>query len=277
MLGNLYFIYKSVTKTKRRIPAMNNSYFELEIKGNKNMSKKYFTLMELLIVIAIIAILAAMLLPALMNAKASAYKIVCAGNLSQILKSQLMYSNDNNEYLWLTFNNETWARCLLGGSDGSKAVYITGKDMLVCPSTVLKSFESDSKVYGMYGGYLEQASDYAGMCATTGDFMVSGSSASSTFYRTQKFLVPSSFVLDADTQYGANTQTASDIGKPNWAFCSKQMPTKKNGVSILHFGTANCAFVDGHVEALNKKELRNSNTQIKYIVDYRSKLMISNP
>jgi len=73
--------------------------------------RRGFTLVELLVVIAVIAVLAGMLFPVFLGAKKAAQRAQCQSNLAQIAKAFESYTGDyggcypnlDNQYLWAGF------------------------------------------------------------------------------------------------------------------------------------------------------------------------------
>jgi prepilin-type processing-associated H-X9-DG protein len=90
-------------------------------------------LIELLVVVAIIAILAAILLPTLQNAKEAARRTQCMNNLRQLGISFLSYSDDNNGWLPTPTFAEMWNIGYPWGTtfqpfDNRNGVFFTGME-----------------------------------------------------------------------------------------------------------------------------------------------------
>ena len=97
------------------------------------MSTKKFTLIELLIVIAIIAILAALLLPALSSARDKAKRIQCMSNLRQVGTSLQSYAGDYNGWLQTNANFGTGDAALCKILMPDYLPTEQAKKLLVCP------------------------------------------------------------------------------------------------------------------------------------------------
>lgn len=118
-----------------------------------------FTLVELLLVIAIIGILAALLLPALSRAKSQASKATDINNLKQIMVALVVYSSDQRDVL----PPPNWDNGGFSGPQGTNAGWLytpnrTGfGDYYQIETSLLWPTLGSTKLYACPSDYLEQA------------------------------------------------------------------------------------------------------------------------
>ncbi len=94
-----------------------------------------FTLIELLVVISIIAVLAALLLPALSRAKAQAQRVMCLNNMHQLAIALQMYPGDNQDKLPSNgyANPDDGFQFWVGGDGHWNPPSFTNQDLLLSP------------------------------------------------------------------------------------------------------------------------------------------------
>lgn len=94
--------------------------------------RRGFSLIELLVTIAVIAILAGLLLPALAKSRAKARKIQCLNHLKQIGLATVMYASDHAEFLPQSQHTRlSWV--------GTVQPYLSGTNLHRCPVEPLKT------------------------------------------------------------------------------------------------------------------------------------------
>ncbi len=208
-----------------------------------------FTLIELLITIAIIAILAAMLLPALNMAREKARSISCTGNLKNSIGTAFgMYANDNDA--WFPVGSKkcptgSWCYMLssyLGINWSSGSTYPTsGPAVFYCPGAGFSKLVSKKPLYNLSYGYNRYFYDLSqGFCK-----------------KTTSIRKPSSCLLAADLEYVDGVYTDGNnmssvviysIGQPN-SFAEYKI----SSFAYRHSGGLNILFTDGHVDWRTKR------------------------
>lgn len=139
---------------------------------------KGFTLVELLVVLTIILILAAMLLPVLANARAYSKRVVCMNNLKQIGAACFSYEADNGRMVdflsWLyprgSFTNGNLTKGLIFSYLRTKEIYLCPNDvdkLIVFPLIVSETSKIDhSYVINCYSCHAKNISQSLSPCKT---------------------------------------------------------------------------------------------------------------
>src|SRR5436309_2371898 len=116
-----------VASDKRQAIALVRRHSPLATRHSSPCARHGLTLIELLIVMALIGILAALLFPALARSKASVRRLKCVSNLNQLGLAGHMYWDDNNGNCFRYGGTATnggqlyWFGWLASGAEGQRA------------------------------------------------------------------------------------------------------------------------------------------------------------
>lgn len=208
-----------------------------------------FTLLELLIVIAIITILASILLPAISKARDNAKSIICMSNIKQCYLNFQSYADKFGDKICFDYRKEgCWAPALWYSGDVQDY-----PNELVCPARWPykwpRNISSSHWVKGSYYTYgMVTITDFVNYSDLgTGIWVAGVHQNTARIYEMRKVSSPSSFIFLADTLNSSSDATEYGGGAGTAYSAYTTSDTSNARVYLRAHANGNVLFWDGHV------------------------------
>jgi prepilin-type N-terminal cleavage/methylation domain-containing protein len=203
--------------------------------------RKPFTLIELLTVVAIIAILVALLLPALASAKETAKMAKCSSNMGQLVTAWNSYASNNNGTLLYCQENKKSYWKNYGWTEILSHHISFSPEFILCPSSK-----------GINPSWQPPKPGETGSTYVFNELAGSGSGFSESVNSTAKITFPGHFIVFGEQGYMVRYAT---VVAP-WQGANS-MPMVNPDWKIPHLGHRRyvCPMADGHVETHSFAEL----------------------
>jgi len=210
-----------------------------------------FTLIELLAVIGIIAILAALLLPALATSKAKAESIRCAGNIKQLSLAWTLYADDFSD--WLVNNHgvpetlarrQTWANNVedwLASDDNTNLFFLTDSKLGPFVNRSAQVYKCPADREPAPNGPRIRSMSMNAMVGNPGELTNQFNPLYVQFYKKSQFQNPAGTFVFLDEH--ADTLNDGFFVNRLEDYAWGNLPAS------YHNGAANFSFADGHLEA----------------------------
>ena len=216
-------------------------------QDGKMWKERNFTLIELLIVVAIIAILAGMLLPALNRAMAQGRATSCRSNLKQVGLDVSQYRMISNDIITSkplrpdVYPYRQWANEIVYMASSAKFDKDAAPKYYFCPNNKL-----DDRGYGFTYGIADP--DPLSVAFNNLNVSIWGKVyPGSDTLNFKQCRLPSKLPIIFDSVFSANYATAAYHGRGHYK------PTNNvntGGIFFTHTGKGNFLFADGHVNSL---------------------------
>ena len=231
------------------------------------MKEHRLTLIESLVVIAIIAILASILLPALNQARERARSADCISRIRQTMSAALMYTQDNDDAFPVFSYQESigWiTTSFILSSKVLKRTYIP-RDAVYCTSRPPELFGDKTSELESVPYFYMYAVSYVPSNIKLDELGFGGgfqSTASDEIYKIPRMKRLSSFVILADACRTFESGTVK--GKPCHVFYPTS-PGVQYQLSPWHANRASVAYMDGHAALETPQEIKEHNGQTAYV------------